>query len=356
MEVRRYRPNIRDEVLDFFRTVYDDRSVEEWFRWKYEAYPFSESVPLFVAESGSEIVGVHPYLPLPMSANGDPIRAALDVNIFVHPAHRGEGVFSEMKSCVNDRLADTISLQFAFANQNSRPIYRHWGWTEVSPVQTYYRIQNPGRIVDAVGNSRLLGALVRVGRIGMRAYLTFCDTVTAPSSGQFEVTRTESVSAERMVGLTRSHPPEALHIRPQEAYYDWRFSNLSDGYRTYSASQDEQTVAAVITRSHTRLGFEMTEVVEVVPGTGSEQWEAAVDALLTEVLLDHRDVDMIVVPDGSRSRTTMWSQGFVPNDAWPMSRVGGMPLTLLARKCGEISVDIENWSNWVIPRIMQETD
>jgi len=74
--------------------------------------------------------------------------------------------------------------------------------------------------------------------------------------------------------------------------------------RTYLADAGPETVGALVRTRTTHEDITVTQVADIVPLTGGEDWETAVSSLLNRAIVDHRDSDLLSIPEGGSAGDT----------------------------------------------------
>ncbi|EMA36448.1 GNAT family N-acetyltransferase [Halococcus hamelinensis] len=349
--VRPYEPTDEDSVRALYETVSGHRPDPEWFEWKFARTPYSEAVPMFVAEHRTEIVGVRPYQVVPLSAGETALRAGYFQNMMLHPAHRGEGLFSRLNRRTIDHLDGRVSLLFCLTNENSRPIYAHWGWHEVTTARMYYRVQNPAAPLSVFRDDRVTRALGRLGGGLARGYLAACDQLVRRAS-DVRIQHESGVPAATVASLYRRHVPDALHVSGDEPYYEWRYDSPRWSTATHLATRDGDPIGAVVTRTRTAFGTRITHIADVLPMTDIE--EPALGALLARTLDRQANSDVVVATETSLPRTLLLKSGFVPDDL-PLLRRFRTGYVLFVTALDDTAVAFENADDWALPLAVRDT-
>lgn len=257
-----------------------------------------------------------------------------------------------------DYLSDRVDLGFAFANANSRPIYRHWGFTELGRVTARFRIQNPKAIFPADRAWRLPVAAA-VSLTG-RAHLAVRDRGISSPPANVSVTRMNEVPAGRLSALYRRNVPERLHVVRDAEYYRWRLGAPGWPGDVYVATKDDVDAAAFLTRSRavtdeiTRL--EVSEVLPLVPDSESTP---GFSALLDRIVRDNPSADVIsirpsIVPEGVLRR---W--GFVSNARPPLSWLCArvyVNLWHFVHPYTDLDVDVTSPDTWLVSELTVNSD
>lgn len=146
--IREYRPEDRNELLSLHRETFGRPAFdEEWFAWKYENNPYTDSVPIVIAEHAGSIVGVRAFFAMAMCAGGDVRLALQPCDTMVQEDHRGRGLFTRMTEYAIKRYTDDEpAFFFNFPNEKSGPGNLKLGWRTVG-LPTHIRIQRPVAIL-----------------------------------------------------------------------------------------------------------------------------------------------------------------------------------------------------------------
>lgn len=332
VRVRRYRTADRAEVLALDEEVWGRRRTDSWLAWKYERNPYLDHTPMFVAEADDRIVGARPFLAFQLRVGGRNLLALQPSDTMVHPEYRGRGIFTAMTEAALSHYDDSdVALYFNFPNGMAAPGYRKLGWREVSERRTYYRVQNPvGLAAERAG----VGALGRLlPDLDDRVVVAFArmtqgdgtlgdGTLRSGESKHDDLTVecVDGIQPETLASLYLRNVPFEIHARRDRAFYRWRFDSPSWRRRTYLARRDGDPVAALVARSRTTTaGIVLTQLAEVAPLRGDDVWIAALDRILSHVLDDHADSDVLADPDSPIPSRLLTARGFLANDRPPLS-------------------------------------
>lgn len=360
-DVRRFRPDDVSGFLALDQAVWNRDRSRDWFEWKYVDNPYAAAVPIFVAERGDEIVGARPFMVFRLRAGDETRLAYQPSDTMVHPDHRRRGLFTRMTERAIEHYADgPPSLFFNFPNSQSLPGYRKLGWRPVGNRATYYRVQNPASLLSERTNDIRMRLLGRVGTSVARCY---CHARSRLSG------RVANVTVERRPGadptllsdLYRRRVPDRIHAVRDEQFYRWRLASPAWKRATYVARRGGEPVAAVVARSRTtNEGVNVTQLAEVVPLVGDEQWTDALDRLFRRIADDYGGSDLIAIADSTVPHDLLASLGFYRDDIVPLSWITNR-CTLAARPLG----DDPSWlvgdrrlvdrSDWVMTFLERDT-
>lgn len=347
---RRFRPSDVEDYLSLYETVYGVRHSPEWFRWRFVDIPYLNHVPVFVATSGGEVVATRPFFAFRMAVDGRRTLALLTVDTMVHPDHRRRGLFSTLTERSIEYYA-TREPSFVFNQPNgaSRPGFVKLGWQVVAPTVKRYRVQHSRPfLTQRLGDSsRLVGPAVTALTKGA---LQVADAVRVDVDRP--VRRVDGVPSGRLAELYRQRPPEAIHAVRDEAYYEWRFGSPEWRRRTYLVEGDRGQVGALTRTKTTPEGVTVTQIVDLVPMVGDEDWRASVWAVLDRVVDDHRDSDLLAAIPGAIPPDMLTAFGFLPDDRPPISWFSVTDVKLCVRPLAgcddELAQRLFDSSRWLL--------
>ncbi|XVH33543.1 GNAT family N-acetyltransferase (plasmid) [Haloferacaceae archaeon DSL9] len=311
--IRPYERGDTDGFLDLFDQVFGGRMSDEWFRWKYEANPYADEVPIIVAEHEDTVVGAAAFFALGLRAGDDDHIAFQPCDTMVHPDHQRRGLFTRMTEVAVDRYAGDVELFFNFPNPGAARGYSKLDWQVVEEQEWYYRIQNPTAWLPRLRSAE---SAIR-GLTG--AYLSARDLI-ADSADEFDLYWHEETPVELLASLAASATPERFHVVRDESFYRWRFQNPLWTYRTVVAVRDEIPVGAVVAAERTRSsGYSVVRIVDALPLAGGRERTDALTALVDSVLARHRDADIIVAPSDGIPTDILSDRSFYSDKRAPLS-------------------------------------
>ncbi|RKD97786.1 GNAT family N-acetyltransferase [Halopiger aswanensis] len=308
--VRTYESGDRDGVLSLFETQWGYRPGTDWFDWKYVDDPYLSHVPITLAEQAGEIVAVQGYVPCRLRRGGRIVRALKPVDAVVHPDHRRQGLYSRITELGIERYRDReAALFFNFPNEASLGAQEKLGWSEVTVVSMYYRVQRPGELLP---EERSVGPLADVADVAADSALGLCDRFS-PSDGDYEIERYESPPADLLASIYDSRIPNAFHAHREARYYRWLLEAPSVDHTAYVARRGGRPVAALLTRAD---GGEVLLFDAVPLGSAHE----AFPDLLAAVVADNADADVLAVTAHTLPSTLLARFGFVSYETPVISR------------------------------------
>ena len=338
--VRPFRPEDRDAFLDLYEAVWGTRKSEEWFAWRFAANPYVEEVPMVVAEANGELVGAEPCLAVPLRAGDASALAFQPADWMVHPDHRRRGLFTEMTERLLDRYEDgPPDYYYNFPSAAILPGLQSFDWREVGTLSTHYRVQDLSRLAAARSTEKpQWKAAAGLGHLAAPVVrgLTSLSGGGADPPGGWTIDRHGTTPTETLVDLYESSVPKTVHVRRDPRWYRWRLANPRWDPTTYVVNDEHGTpVAALVAVAHGGRGESDTagprkvSVLDVVPADGSAP-TASYEALLSAVVADADDADVLKCAGASLPRSVLRRYGFRSDDEFPLSMVS-TPTRLVVR-------------------------
>lgn len=390
--IRPFRSGDRDAFLSLYETVFGHERSEDWFRWKFQANPYADHVPIVVVERAGEIVGCRSFFAQNVRYNGDVWDAFQPCDTMVHPDHRRQGLFSRMNELALERYADREpALCFNFPNESSKPGNLKHGWREVGTIPMYYRPEDPGRALQAVttggaDGSRDNGGADSGERIGSgdgigtdggiggsdgsaagvtnalsRALGTAVpgahstgDRLLAPSEAAVTVERHETPPAETLAAIYRRSIPDGIHTNRTAAFYRWRLDNPEQTYATYVATRDGDPIAALVVSPVESPTGDHLRIVETLPRSIDVAADE-LEVLLVRALADYEAQCFVTAFGKTLPRPLRYR--FYPDTRFPLSTLLQPACrTILARDLGEeTGIERSTADDWCLSRLDLDT-
>jgi len=351
--VRQFEPGDREAFVSLYDEVFGGGG-DRWFRWKYLDNPTVSHVPIVVADADGELAGARPQVPFRMRAGDRTVLAFRFGDTMVHPDHRRRGVFTTLADHVLDEYAQTApAFGFNCPNEVARQGFTKVGGRVVGTHPSWYRIQRPGALDPGAGDDD--GTLRRAALVAgplLRGFNRVAE-LTAPSTGDVRVVRHSTFPVDRLAALYRRAVPDRVHAVRDEQFLDWRYRNPEWEYTAYVAERGGDAVAGAITGTQARAERTVTNLVDVLPMVSTERRDRALPALLTAVVREHRDADLLAYSGRTIPRSLLARFGFRPDDSLPLSRVAS-PTRLVAYDVGDgrdwhvDGVDLRRPENWAL--------
>ncbi|MGM0389808.1 MAG: GNAT family N-acetyltransferase [Natrinema limicola] len=356
--VRPFQQGDLDQYLSLYHSVFGTRPDEKWFQWKYLDNPYIDHVPIYVAETDSEIVGARSFFALPLRTTRETVLALQPCDTMVYEAHRRRGLFMRMTKVAIERYRDDVpEIFFNFPNSKTRTGNRKLGWKVVQEKEILYRLQNPAAIAKSAGDGRVMSLASSAASPALTGYVTARDHLANNTQLGGTIERHERVPTERLASLYYTAVPDAFHVVRNERFLQWRFRNPEWEYTTYIAIVGGDDIAAIVTGSQTTGGITKTTIIDVLPRGDTEA--AVSDGLLSAVLDYNQETDLIVAMGESIDREILLKRGFLPDSKPPLSPVTETT-TLMVRSLSDDEIldgkAITEAKNWQTTFLSHDTD
>ncbi|HZD43830.1 MAG TPA: GNAT family N-acetyltransferase, partial [Methanomicrobiales archaeon] len=345
----------REAFLSLYETAFGKASVD-WFKWKYEANPYVDTVPMYVAKKGDELVGASPFFALNLAFGDRQLLALQPADAMVHPDHRRNGLLTRMTKRAIDWYTDNEpAMFFNFPNTQSKGVFLRLGWKVVEELPTHYWIRNPSRLLNGTPDGIIGSGIETVGKQFMRGYLVAKERFAAARDEEISISRHDEIPIAAFTDLYRSHVPEKFHLVRDETFYQWRFDNPQWEYTAYLARRGGIPVAGIITGTKTSSGMTITKIADVLPLSGPKQRPKSLSSLLFTVIKEFHDSDLIAVRDGTIPREVLRGCGFHRDDSFPLSRTTNQTVLVARSLEKNMDVDLYDASNWQFSFVQQDT-
>lgn len=351
--VRWFRDGDTAAYLDLYEEAFDDHGDRDWFDWKFRDNPFVDHVPIFVAETGEELVGACSHFALPLRIDGETIPAQQPCDTMVDADHRRRGIFTQLtERAIDVYRAGEPRLWFNFPNDKTLAGNMKLGWRVVEPQTVWYRIQNPAAIARVVSDRRSIRVASRLAAPVASGYLASREHLDGLERAPGIVEHLSSVPVERLSALYHeTDAPTGIHVPRTARFLEWRYRNPRWEYRTYVLQSDAGDVAAIVVGTRTVDGITKTKVMDFLADT-SRRTEAAA-RLLPAVLSDHRDSDLVASLSDSVPPAALRRRGFLPDSRPPLDRFTStttlVTLSLSGDDAWDVNgVSIEDPASWAL--------
>lgn len=323
--IRPSEPGDGEDYVSIYEEAWGGDPSPEWYEWKYERNPFRGSATMFVAESGGEVVGARPFIPLQFRAGDERALGLLATDTVVRSDHRRQGLFSRMTETALDAFSDAEpEFTFNFPNEKSLPGYLKFGWHDLGQRTTSYRVQRPGAFVRRRLDGDLGDALSQAANRTADGAFGVLDRFGRPSR-EFSVERRDDPPLEELASLYERAVPDELHVQRDEDLYRWWLANPRKDQTTYLVTDRGEPVAGIVTENATHEddsgGVPVTYLIDVVPMVGDER-QAAIAAGIDRVLADNERSALVIAPEPIFPPGVMRAYGFLPDDSPPLDRMG----------------------------------
>lgn len=129
------------KLLAFLWTHLDDQNRRQLFAWRYEQNPSATRNFMYLAISGTNVVGFRAFVPQMLLCNGKQITGLTAADAVVHPDYRRQGIFSGLirlfLNDIGDHPADNVVIYNLSSNEYSTPGYLKLGWQATSGLKRF---------------------------------------------------------------------------------------------------------------------------------------------------------------------------------------------------------------------------
>lgn len=346
-DIRLFESGDRRGYLALYETVFETAS-DEWFTWKYEDNPYTDHVPIVVAETDGRIVGAKSALAMPVRIGSSTRLALQPCDTMVHPDHRRRGVYSRMTEQMKDVYADrAVDLFFNFPNEKTLSGSLKHGWRVVGEVPAYYRVQNPVEYAGA-GGGPVSSVVESISTRLLRQYYSLRERSIEPPS-TVTVDRRTDIPASELGALYERTVPDRIHTVRDERFYDWRFQNPKWEYTAYTTHRGGEVVAAAVVGTRPDQSDSSVLLTDVLPLRGKAWLTGVFEALLQRLVEEYRDAEILALAGESVPETVRHQFGFRPDTTTPMKHATKTD-TLVAYPLSDDTdeTDLFERSNWLL--------
>jgi len=241
-EARPFEPSDAEAMIAFHLENGGSPTSPEFYRWKYADCPST-----LVLENG-RIVGRWCFMPYPLEVRGEKVKAAMIVDLDVHPDYRGTRAFPKLRRASRKLLVENgYAVQFGITHWRVVDLGLHIGFDLAGTMTKLVRVLNPvsylpglrggsiGRFLERRLAERASGeAEARLAREGLRPVTSF--------DSRFD----------RL--LAQPAPVPICRARDTE-YLNWRFFRCPAAeYRVYASYDGDDVQAYVVLQDFWRNG------------------------------------------------------------------------------------------------------
>lgn len=245
-------------LVQICRDVYADTPEripsEKELRWRFGCSPYP--VRIWVARDGNKIVGLRPIAIKEFKIDGEVYSALQMLNVMVHPAYQGKGLFKMlMEKAWEEHCAEGV-LAFTFPNENSIKAYQRWkDWFVLADLPLYIRLVPPKSLGEEKSLARFTAGWPAAAVAALRS---------AGSDPAGIAVQKIDVVDETLDALWQNNKHLFDCIIPRNAtYLRWRYEMRPDvRYAIYKATSGEATVGFLVARTRTMLGMRLGLIVD----------------------------------------------------------------------------------------------
>lgn len=266
------------------------RTTEFWM-WKHRHNPFGKS-PMWLAFSGSELVGVRLFMRWSFRNAAGYVQAVRAVDTATAPAFQGRGIFKRLTLGLVDELKEQgAGFVFNTPNGKSMPGYLKMGWQPVGRTSFWLRARHP------VAIARRLLKIASAPDSGQTAPQAPADSVLNDTSAEHLSERCMQVLPGYRTSLSSS-------------FLRWRYQACpAASYATFSCDPQR---ALVVTRLRLRDGLRELAVSELLFEHSARGMRAAVQSLRESLRAQPSDYAIAALRQDASEAAVLAASGFVP--------------------------------------------
>lgn len=159
INIRAYENKDKLQILELLNRNFNkqehmklNRDIE-WWEWKYEKNIFGKPI-IYIAEHNGKIIGVRPFWPWKLTIGDKKLNCFQPIDSVVDPEYRGIGIFTILTKTILKENSNLMDLVFNFPNEQSVQGNLKMGWTFVSRLQWYVKINDLFSIGKLMKNFR----------------------------------------------------------------------------------------------------------------------------------------------------------------------------------------------------------
>ncbi|HZS74961.1 MAG TPA: GNAT family N-acetyltransferase [Candidatus Nitrosotalea sp.] len=120
---RDYRPKYKKQILELFRKTYDKEMTKEFWNWRFEKYPFKQSL-IRLSFFDEQLVAHYLLQPAKLLFKSCEIDALYSMTTMTDPNFSGQGLMTKLANEVYD-IGRKLNYRFVygFANRNSNYMF-----------------------------------------------------------------------------------------------------------------------------------------------------------------------------------------------------------------------------------------
>ncbi|WP_254861440.1 GNAT family N-acetyltransferase [Halovivax gelatinilyticus] len=345
--------------LELYKSVLGRAKTKEWFSWKYIDNPYTNHVPIVVAEKERELVGARGFMALPMRYGSADYIAYQPCDTMVQHDHRQRGLFTKMTEMAIDRYEDgDVDFFFNFPNDISLKANSKLGWKVVGETPEYYRIENPRRLVSSYSKNRFLKAVAFGIDPLYRGYLSAKDFNAISSEPDLiEHHQNTDLAIENLADFYDQGTIERFHAARDTKFYEWRLANPDWQYEIFTVHNKDKPQGAAVIGHRRELNVQTVSIVDFLP------LQPKVEPIVCRSLLEtiqsrYTEIDMVIAPCSIFSNKILKRFGFLSKSMFPMNRFVSST-SLVARTLSDDRIvdenDLRNPDEWMLTLIELDT-
>lgn len=241
--------------VELSHAIYGVNAVtdEAMYRWLFEKNIYNPQGSHFfhVAKDGDRVVASDCLMPVPLQINDKRYLAAWSIKTMTHPDYQRQGIFRAMTEHNIARAKELgIDIILGFANANSYPGYKKFGWDVLVERRAVIR---PLDIKGSLAKKKVLGTLAGVGNTLYKSMDRYRLASLARKVGQYstEIFTTAPQASHDIWPRMQATVPVLIHR--DSKYFQWRYNQRpwQDYKFAIAIGQDTAEAMLVFRHNHT---------------------------------------------------------------------------------------------------------
>jgi GNAT superfamily N-acetyltransferase len=295
-------------LIQTYQDVYADTpdiipSVAE-LRWRFGGNPYQ--VHIWVVRDENKIVGLRPIAVRPIKIGEAVYPSLYMLNVMVHPAYQGKGLFRSLMEKAWDMHAEEGVIAVTFPNENSIKAYQRWkDWFQLAEMPLFVRMVPPRSFTEKKSLARLFA--------GYFATAVYCARCNKAASHRITVQKVDSFD-EGMQTLWERNKKYFDFIMPRNPQYlNWRYiERPAVKYIIYKAVANGETSGFLVTRTRLMFGMQLGLIVDFFVNNNERTVIAAMLEKAVTDLIDQGVQAICIQFVGPQSlKKALWDNGFI---------------------------------------------
>ena len=238
--------------VELSQQIYGEKAVtdEAMYRWLFANNRYNPQGTHFfhIAKDGERVVASDCLLPVPLVIHGQRFLAAWSVKTMTHPSYQRQGIFKAMTEYNISRARELgIDLILGFANANSFPGYKKFGWDILFERRAVVR---PLDIKRSLAKRKLFKPFALIGNTLYQAYDRKRISALRKKTGEFsaEILPAAPDCIQEIWAKMEAAVP--MLIERDWAYLNWRYNQRPrQDYKFVLAREEGKPEAMLIFRT-----------------------------------------------------------------------------------------------------------
>jgi GNAT superfamily N-acetyltransferase/lipocalin len=281
-------------------------SLARW-HWQYINNPTGKIALLLAVGEAGELAGQYALSPLILKVNNHTTLATLSLDTMVHPAYRGQGMFTKLAQDLYGKMAQMgVDLIYGFPNEQSHHGFiKNLQWIDLyQTLPLWVRPLNFSTVVKKVFRSDLLTALG--APLASLGYSVVFQTARASTTVR-QVTAFDE-RADQLWEQAKGRAP--IMVQRDQRYLNWRYPQHPDyRYTLFISERGDELLGYGVLSTQTVAGMSAAFIVDLL-ATSSTVEQDLIGAMLNFAHRERFDVANALMPPGHAG--SLRRCGFIP--------------------------------------------